>query len=460
MEFTPVTLLYDICLMSLLIFIAKVIRTKIKLFQNLYIPTALIAGFLGVAGGPFGLDILPLSSQASSYSGILIAVLFATMYLGRQEKASFKKMLDGVGDTFFLNTASEIGQYGVAILFGIFVLGALFPGIHSCFALMMPAGFVGGHGTAAAIGSMLEGAGWSDALTIGQTFATFGLLLGIFGGIAIINFCARRGYTRIIRKISAMPEDMKTGLIYKENRTSMGENTISPMSLDPLTWHLGLVMVSVGGAYLINFYIFKWFPNISIPIYGLALVCGLVVQKILKWCSLNEYVDRRVISRIGSCAADYLVGFGVATINIGVVIQYWKPMLLLCLLGTVFVVLFFFIISRKFFRNFWVERGIYIFGWSTGVMSIAVLLLRVVDPEFKSGVLEDSGFAWIFISFIDIACVTFLPLLVLQGYGLVAGLVLTAAAALCVVLSGIRYGIAKEKADALRPGEKEILEKL
>ena len=55
---------------------------------------------------------------------------------------------------------------------------------------------------------------------------------------------------------------------------------------------------------------------------------------------------------------------------------------------------------------------------------------------------------------------TFLPLLVLQGYGLVAGLVLTAAAALCVVLSGIRYGIAKEKADALRPGEKEILEKL
>ena len=133
MEFTPVTLLYDICLMSFLIFIAKIIRTKIKLFQRLYIPTALIAGFLGVLGGPFGLNILPFSSQASSYSGILIAVLFATMYLGRQEKASFKEMLDGVGDTFFLNTASEIGQYGVAILFGVFVLGVLFPGIHVCF---------------------------------------------------------------------------------------------------------------------------------------------------------------------------------------------------------------------------------------------------------------------------------------------------------------------------------------
>ena len=46
----------------------------------------------------------------------------------------------------------------------------------------------------------------------------------------------------------------------------------------------------------------------------------------------------------------------------------------------------------------------------TGVMSIAVLLLRIVDPEFKTGILEDSGFAWIFISFIDLVCVTFIPI--------------------------------------------------
>ena len=92
-----------------------------------------------------------------------------------------------------------------------------------------------------------------------------------------------------------MPEDMRTGLIHSENRSSMGDNTVSPMSLDPLTWHLALVMVSVGGAYLINSYIVKWFPDISIPIYGLALICGLLVQKILKWCRLEDYVDRRVI---------------------------------------------------------------------------------------------------------------------------------------------------------------------
>jgi len=37
---------------------------------------------------------------------------------------------------------------------------------------MMPAGFVGGHGTAAAIGGTLVDYGWNEALTIGNTFAT------------------------------------------------------------------------------------------------------------------------------------------------------------------------------------------------------------------------------------------------------------------------------------------------
>ena len=72
-------------------------------------------------------------------------------------------------------------------------------------------------------------------------------------------------------------------------------------------------------------------------------------------------------------------------------------------------------------------------------MSIAVLLLRIVDPEFESGVLEDSGFAWIFVSLVDIACVTFTPLLLIQGWGLAAGVVLTLTAVVCILLCRSLY---------------------
>ena len=263
-----------------------------------------------------------------------------------------------------------------------------------------------------------------------------GLLFGIFGGVFLINICARRGETKIVKEIGKMPEDFRTGLIREENRTSMGDNTVSPMSLDPLTWHLALVLMAVGVAYVANSLIQRAFPSIAIPIYGLALLAGVLIQQGLRLFKLDAYVDRRAVSRIGSSATDYLVAFGVGTMNINVIVQYWQPILVMCLIGMAYVVLYFFFISRKCFRNYWVERGIYIFGWSTGVMSIAVLLLRIVDPEFKSGVLEDSGFAWIFVSFIDIACVTFTPLLLIQGLGLglQTGIVMTVAAILCVLL--------------------------
>ena len=76
----------------------------------------------------------------------------------------------------------------------------------------------------------------------------------------------------------------------------------------------------------------------------------------------------------------------------------------------------------------------YIFGLSTGVMATGVILLRVTDPEFKSGVLEDFGFAWIFLSFMDMFLVSFSPIFVLNNWGIIYSVVLIGVAALSLVL--------------------------
>ena len=450
MEFSALDLTFDVCIMSALLVLGKIIRTRIPLLQNLFIPSALIAGFIGIILGPFCLNWVPLSSQASSYAGILIAVLFATMYLGRRSEGSFKDMFRRVGDTFMLNGAAEILQYGVALVLGGILIATVFQGVTAWFPIFMPGGsmrpgpnmttsIVAGD-ISAAIGSVFEEGGWAEATTVGQTFATFGLLGGIISGIIAINYCANRGWTTEIRKVKDMPEEVRVGLVPEKDRTPMGENTVNPMSIDPLAWHLALVMVAVGGAYLINEGLKILFPQVSVPVYGIALVVGVILFALLKLIKLDSYVDTRVVSRIGSCATDYLVAFGVATININVVMQYWAIILVLCILGFVLVALYFFIISRHLFSDHWVERGIFIWGWSTGVMSIAVLLLRVVDPEFRTSALEDSGFAWIFVSFIDIALVTFLPMFVMQGLGIAAGAVCCLIAAAMLVATAFIYG--------------------
>lgn len=299
---------------------------------------------------------------------------------------------------------------------------------------MLPAGFVGGHGTAAAIGSVLMEGGWKDATSIGQTFVTIGLLGGILGGVALINIGARRGKTAIIKNVEELQEEMLTGLVKVDERSAFGENTVNAMSIDTLTWHFSLILVAVGMAYALNAGLKVVLPKVSFPVYGLALVCSIVLQGILKLVRLDDFVDKKIITHIGSSATDYLVAFGVASINISVVVKYLLPIAVISLLGFCFVIAWFWIVSPRFFRNYWFERGIYIFGLSTGVMATGVILLRVTEPEFKSGILEDFGFAWIFLSFMDMFLVSFSPLFVMNGMGFAYGKILLCVAAVCLLV--------------------------
>lgn len=224
--------------------------------------------------------------------------------------------------------------------------------------------------------------------------------------------------------MSELPEDMQSGLIPTAKRSPLGEVTVNSMSIDSLSWHLILVLVAVGGAYLVNSYLKVLFPAVSFPVYGLALLCSIAVQFILKLVKLDGYVDKPTITHIGSSSTDFLVAFGVASINITVVLQYAIPIILLAIIGFVFVVAWFLLISPRFFRSYWFERGLYIFGMSTGVLATGVILLRIADPDFKTGVLEDFGFAWIFLSIVDMIIVSLSPMFVVNGLGVMFGLIL------------------------------------
>lgn len=453
MELHAVDLVYDFCIMSVLLFIAKIIRVRVKVIQNLYIPTALLAGAFGLIFGKSCLNIIPFSGEISNYSAILIVVLFATLFLGSSRKASFKNMIQSVGDTFLVNASSEMCQFGLFILIGITALPLVFKNINLGFGLMLPSGFVGGHGTAAAIGSVFAENGWEEAISIGQTFATIGLLSGIVGGVILINIGARKGYTRIIKRISALPEEMKTGLVPESKQEFFGKNTINAMSMDTLTWHLTLILIAVGGAYWLNFGLNRLIPKLSIPVYGLALICSIFLQKILQFCKLSHAVDKKIITHIGSSSTDFLVAFGVASINIKVIMKYWLPIVILAAVGIVWTVLWHVVISRRFFRNYWFERSMYIYGMSSGVLATGVILLRICDPNFETGVLEDFGFAWIFLSVMDMLIVSLAPMSILSGNGLLFGGILILLSALSLGICAKMFGFHKEDGRLKRADE-------
>ena len=66
MEIHAVNILYDFCLMSGLLFVAKIIRSRVKFIQKLYIPSSLLAGVIGLFCGKYFLNILPVSTEISN----------------------------------------------------------------------------------------------------------------------------------------------------------------------------------------------------------------------------------------------------------------------------------------------------------------------------------------------------------------------------------------------------------
>ncbi len=454
--------LADFGIISTLIFLAHLLRNKIKILQITYIPSAIIAGLLALIGGSQFLDVIPFSNgdqgpNIASYPGFLVVLLFATLFLGkRKKKISVKKTIEHAGDTFFFNLASILGQYGFSLLFGLLLLGPLFPYLPDGFVLLLPAGFVGGHGTATAIGSVLETYGLEGAMSIGYASATIGILVGVLGGMILINVATRLGWTRLISSVEDMPCSMKTGFVPEEEQVSMGKETVSPIALDPLTWHIAIIGFTAVSAYklsaLLNFLL-----GINVPIFCVALLTGALVQKILNLVGIGRYVDRQVIHRLGSMVTDFLVAFGIASISVTIVLNFALPLLLMFTFGTLFTLILVWWVGRRMCRNFWFERSMLMFGWNTGSVAMSMVLVRVLDPNMQSGVLEDFGISYFGVAFIEIAIISLIPHLVMQGIVVGPMMVLIIGFFACILLSRFLVGWFSSSPTVLRAGEAKIM---
>lgn len=456
MDYTHMSFLYDFAFMSLLLIVAQFMRSRIKFLQMFYIPASVLAGIMGLLLGPQFLNIIPWSGRIGSYAYMLVCVLFGGLFLGKKEKTNVKKIFAKVGDSFCINMGAEFFCFGIALLVGGGLVTLIFPDVFTEIALLMPSGFCGGHGYASTIGTALNNLlGREDGVVIGQTFATLGLLSGLFVGIACINYATRKGATRLVAKAESLPEDCRTGIVPADKRNSMGQETINPMSMDPLAWHLALTLLATLCGYKFYDWYKQFLPEIELPVMCLAMIFGVIIQTILNHTPFRDSVDEHVENRIGSMVTDYLVGFGVTSISITVVIEFAGPILLLSVLGIASSLTLVFVIGRKLFKNFWFERSIFVFGWTTGVVAIGVTLLRIVDPEAKSGTLSDYGYAYTIQSVIEVFIVALTPILAVSLGSITVGLIETGIALALFLFSAKAFGVHKGKMADLRPGEAE-----
>jgi ESS family glutamate:Na+ symporter len=373
-----INILLDFSLLSFLLFIGFLLRYYIPLFQRIMLPASIIGGLVGLALGPQILGLIPYSATLSEWPGILICIVFTCMLFGFRFKG---------GRTFLPQVCIKgiLFQGQVVIGMGIAIALVSLYALPEPFGMIGVFGFYGGHGTAAAVGGAWESYGWGEGLPLCMVTATAGIISGIILGMVGINYAARKGYCKYVEKPSKLSIEIRRGYVPKEKREPIGEKAVVSEVIDPLLYQFCFIGMGVGLGYLIKLLLVKINPIFDqLPWYAATMIGGLIIWLIILKLKREDLVDLEIIKRIEGASLDFLIVSAIATLPLYVVLKYAFPLVLIIIASVAYTFGTAYFFSKKLYKRDWFERGIGDFGQAMGVMATGLLLVRVVDPEFKS----------------------------------------------------------------------------
>jgi len=124
--------------------------------------------------------------------------------------------------------------------------------------------------------------------------------------------------------------------------------------------------------------------------FFIGLSVAFLVRQVMKLFQIDHFIDAGLQRRITGLSVDYLIVSTVMAIQVVVLWNYILPVTLMALfsgLTTTLVVIF---LGRRLWA-YNIERLLTIYGAVTGTVSSGLLLLRIVDPEFKTPVAIEVG---------------------------------------------------------------------
>ncbi len=388
------SVLFSICILSLFLLAGKILRAKVKAFQAIFLPASIIGGFLGLACGPFILDIIPpdIMGTWQQLPGILINLVFATLFLGVMIPG-IKTLWSQGGSQLCYGMIVGSGQYFVALLVTVLLLTPLFNVPHA-FGTILEIGFAGGHGTAAGMEEVFNQIGFPAGSALAYMSATVGIIVAVVGGIIYINIAIRKGYCKGIDASKGIPEFKKSGLIKNDSdRYPISTATVATESVEPLAFHFAIVAVAVLIGWVMLHFVRQIHPVLQgFPLFPLAMIGGMIVQIISKPLKVDRYYDKKTFDRILGISLDFLVVAAISSLKLDLFLANFWPFLILMVFGVFWIYFCLVYLAPRMLPINWFERGITEYGMQTGVTAIGLLLLRLVDPEYKTDTAQAFGF--------------------------------------------------------------------
>lgn len=405
-EVWKVFMTFAVIMLALLL--SAILRNQSSAVRKTLIPVPVIAGFLILI-----LEyIWKLIFKTELLNREMLEVLtyhclglgFCANALKISQKTKDKKAKRDIFNASLVTASSYLLQAVV----GLAVSLILFFAIGSWFGagVILPMGFGQGPGQAYNWGNIYEqGYNFTNGATFGLTIGAAGFVTCSIGGVIYLNKMRKAG------KIN--PDTGAASIRADEESIKCDAKEIAMSdSVDKLTIQFALVFVAYAITYgfmtlismlckssgvkilaeTVNNLI--WGFNFIWATIAAVLVRNIFVKAEERGHLKNKYINNDMLDRVSGIAFDLMVTAALAAINLSAFKQkeFIIPLILMCVLGLIFTYIYVDKVSKKLFPKYSDEAFLSLFGMLTGTASTGVILLREIDPHFKTPALKNLVF--------------------------------------------------------------------
>src|SRR5215510_11283290 len=391
-------------LLALVFLAAALIRKRSRHLRALFVPTAVIGGFLALALGPEGVGrfvdsngIFPDQTFAvwEALPAMLINVMAASLLLG--EPLPPPRRTWGIaGPHVIMAGIMSAGQFAVAGVVVLVLLGPVFDFSDKGGALI-EVSFAGGHGTLAGLGPVFDEYGAGELVEVGLGLATIGLVTGVVVGTILVNYAIKSPSITVARQNPTSPdEDLDIDHhLPRPDQEPMDEW----QGMSQVTAAAVALGVSIAvGIVLLEF--FRWLFDLfgsdffeKFPLFPFTIVGGVLVQLAAVRSGFGWAVNRRAVEVLGGLSIDGIVICAIGTLSLSALGDNIGPLVILALGSVAWSIVLVLVIGRRMFERDWFEHSIAEFGEGQGNVATGFMM---VDPTRQTGVVRGYSYRQLF----------------------------------------------------------------
>ncbi|MDO4581498.1 MAG: hypothetical protein Q4B96_02800 [Bacillota bacterium] len=382
----------QIAIVCALMLLANVLRRKLPVVRKSLMPTAVLAGFIALALRY--LNVLPINidfMETITYHAIALGFIALALRVPKPLSVNEKGRLIGLKSGALI-VSTYLVQAVIGLVISLGLAYTFMPGMFKAAGILLPMAYGQGPGQANNIGITYENLGFVGGQSFGLSLAAAGFLVACVCGVIYLNYLQQKG---LVKRNNAL--DI-SGSVTLDEFQNDNEIPISE-SVDRFSMQMALVMVVYGLTYVMAWVLTTLFTAAGVGgllnsliwgfnfIIGTGIAIGLraVFVGLRKYKVMTrQYQNNYLLSRIAGAAFDAMVITGIVSIRIEELQGLWTPFLLMAILGGVGTFLYLRWICKRLYPEYYHEGFVSMFGMLTGTISSGVLLLREIDPNYRT----------------------------------------------------------------------------